>query len=124
MSSNTAQSKTALGLVRSGVALQLAGLLWGIVVHLTRYPGLGLTAHIQFMAEGAMVLLVGILLCQSSIIDISALECQIVFWGFAGVWVVMAANCANAYWGAKNIMPIVSSAMTSAEQFDLCGPGR
>jgi (hydroxyamino)benzene mutase len=109
------QSSTALSLVRSGVSLQLIGLIWGMIVQATPYPRLALTAHIQFMIEGVMILLVGILLSQTSLIEIGAIQSRIVYWGFAGVWVVMAAECANAFWGAKEILPIVSIVMICAE---------
>ena len=49
------QARTGLGLVRSGVSLQLAGLLWGFAVGLTPFPRLALTAHIQMMVEGEEV---------------------------------------------------------------------
>jgi hypothetical protein len=108
MSANTTQASTALSLVCSGVCLQLFGLIWGMVVGLTPYPRLALTAHIQFMAEGAMVLLIGLVLLQTSIISISARQCRIVYWGLAGVWVVTVAECVNSFWGTKEFLPIVS----------------
>jgi hypothetical protein len=79
-----------------------------MIVGLTPYPRLALTAHIQLMAEDAMVLLVGLVLLQTSIINIGVTQCRIVYWGLAGVWVTMIAECTNAFWGTKEILPIVS----------------
>jgi hypothetical protein len=107
-SSQSAQSTTAHSLIRSGLSLQLAGLLWGLAVQATPYPRLALTAHIQLMAEGAMVLLAGLVLLQTSVVQIGMLQCQLVYWGFAGVWVSMVAECVNAFWGTNHILPIVS----------------
>src|SRR5277367_4082255 len=98
MPTNTTQSSTAISLVRWGVTIQLAGLLWGTIVQMTPYPRLALTAHIQFMVEGAMILLAGILLNQTSLIEISAVQSRIVYWGLGGAWVVLIADCANAFW--------------------------
>jgi hypothetical protein len=119
----TAQSSTALSLVRQGVSLQFIGLIWGMIVQDTPYPRLALTAHIQFMAEGAMVLLAGILLHQTSLIEIGAIQSRIVYWGLTGCWVVIAFECVNAFWGTKGILPLVSFAPLYAElyAFVWCG---
>ncbi|OZJ01396.1 hypothetical protein BZG36_05642 [Bifiguratus adelaidae] len=109
MPTNTMQSTTALGLVRSGVCLQFLGLFWGIVVPLTPYPRIGLAAHIQFMGSGAMVLLAGILLHQPSIIELGSVQSRIVYWGFATVWFVIASECANAFWGANQMMAMAAA---------------
>ncbi|KAK9335246.1 hypothetical protein V1521DRAFT_440385 [Lipomyces starkeyi] len=47
-----AQAITALSLLRSGVSLQLFGLVWGLIIPVTPFPKLALTAHIQSMAQG------------------------------------------------------------------------
>ncbi len=104
----TSQSRTAQALIRSGLSLQLVGLCWGLVVQATPFPRLALTAHIQLMAEGAMVLLAGILLLQTSVIRLSDLQSKIVYWGLGSIWVTMAAECTNAFWGTNQILPIVS----------------
>lgn len=46
------QSTTALSLIRYGVGLQLAGLLWGPIFPMLPYPRMGLTVHIQCMSNG------------------------------------------------------------------------
>ncbi|KAK9329283.1 hypothetical protein V1520DRAFT_356088 [Lipomyces starkeyi] len=48
-----AQAITALSLLRSGVSLQLFGLVWGLIIPVTPFPKLALTAHIQSMAQAA-----------------------------------------------------------------------
>ncbi|KAK9482019.1 hypothetical protein V1527DRAFT_477712 [Lipomyces starkeyi] len=104
------QAATGLSLIRSGVSLQLFGLLWGMIVQLTPFPRLALTAHIQLMVEGAMVLGAGLLLRQPNLLKLSTLESRIVWWGMTSVWVVMLAECANAFWGTNQILPIAAAA--------------
>ena len=108
----TSQTRTGLSLIRSGLSLQLFGLCWGLGVQATPFPRLALTAHIQLMVEGAMVLLVGITLLQTSVIQLGALQSQIVYWGLGGIWVTMAAECANSFWGTHEILPIVSGCIS------------
>ncbi|KAJ8098146.1 hypothetical protein POJ06DRAFT_145827 [Lipomyces tetrasporus] len=107
---DSTQAATGLSLIRSGVSLQLFGLLWGMIVQLTPFPRLALTAHIQLMVEGAMVLGAGLLLRQPNLLKLSTLESRIVWWGMASIWVVMLAECTNAFWGANQILPIAAAA--------------
>jgi hydroxylaminobenzene mutase len=88
--------------------MQLVGLTWGFYVQHTPFPRLGLTAHIQPMAEGAMVLLAGVTLTQTSIIRVGETGAMVVKWGLGGVWVSMVAEMVNAWWGTKEVLPIVS----------------
>jgi len=80
-----------------------------MIVQDTPYPRLALTAHIQFMAVGAMVLLAGILLHQTSLIEIGAVQSRIVYWGLTGCWVVIGFECVNVFWGTKAILPLAVS---------------
>lgn len=86
----------------------LFGLCWGFIVPTTPYPRLGLTAHIQCMAEGSMILLAGILTDQTDHVTLSEAQAQVVLWGMATVWPVMLTEVANAWWGTKGLLPIVS----------------
>jgi hypothetical protein len=105
------QFTTAHSVIRSGLSLQLFGLCWGFAVQATPYPRLALTAHINLMAGGAMVLLAGIVLLHPSVIQLSTLQSRIVYWGLGGLWLPMAAQCANAFWGTNQMLPIVSIAV-------------
>ncbi|KAK9353662.1 hypothetical protein V1505DRAFT_376824 [Lipomyces doorenjongii] len=104
------QAITALSLLRSGVSLQLFGLVWGLIIPLTPFPKLALTAHIQSMAQGAMVLGAGVLLRQPHLLNLSALELRIVWWGFGLAWAAIAVQCFNAFWGTNQILPIAAAA--------------
>jgi hypothetical protein len=102
------QFTTATSLVRSGLSLQLFGLIWGILIASTPFPRLALSAHLSFMTQGAMVVVAGLLLLQPSIIRLGELRCQIVYWGLGGLWVSLLADCANAFWGTKELASLVS----------------
>jgi (hydroxyamino)benzene mutase len=105
---STPQHRTAHSLITSGLSMQLLGLTWGFLVKHTPFPRLGLTAHIQLMAEGAMVLLAGVTLTQTSIVRVGERGALVVKWGLGGVWVSMVAEMVNAWWGTKEVLPIVS----------------
>ncbi|KAK9358380.1 hypothetical protein V1504DRAFT_461324 [Lipomyces starkeyi] len=107
---DSTQTATGLSLIRSGVSLQLFGLLWGAIVPLTPFPRLALTGHIQSMVEGTMILGVGLLLRQPNLLKLSSLESSIVWSGMASVWLVILAECANAFWGTNQILPIAAAA--------------
>ena len=89
--------------------MQFAGLLWGVAAPKTPYPPIAISAHVLFMTSAAMVLLTGFLLKQPLVIELGAIESRIVYWGFAGLWVILASECLNSFWGANQIMVMVSS---------------
>lgn len=90
-----------------GLALVLAGLLWGFGPPLTPYPRLAVGAHIQFEMNGLLFAVLGILLLQ--------LPHRV---GGKAVWVMVASawltwlmalsEVANAWWGASQILPIAA----------------
>jgi len=47
-----------------GLALVLAGLVWGFVVPQTPHPRLGLGAHIQFVINGVLMIVMATLLLK------------------------------------------------------------
>ncbi|KAK9364816.1 hypothetical protein V1509DRAFT_471017 [Lipomyces kononenkoae] len=103
------QLVTALSLLRSGISMQLFGLLWGFIVALTPFPKLALTAHIQSMAQGSMILGVGLLLRQPNLLNLSRLELTMIWWGFGLAWPVVIVQCFNAFWGTNKLLPIAAA---------------
>ena len=51
--------KLAKQILVLGMALVLAGLVWGLVVPHTPYPRLALTAHVQFETNGMLIIILG-----------------------------------------------------------------
>lgn len=116
-SSSGARSRVPLHLLRHGCALIAFGLLFGFVVPYTPYPRLGLTAHIQFCAEGTMVLAAALLL-QSDPFGGGALLADrlgprqrlAVYAGLSMVWVTLLSEALNAWWGTQWVLKMAHEA--------------
>lgn len=90
-----------------GLALILAGLLWGFAPPMTPFPRLALGAHIQFETNGLLFIAVGILLL--------ALPNRV---GRKALWVMVASawltwlmalsEVANSWWGTNQMLPIAA----------------
>jgi len=90
-----------------GLAMILAGLLWGLVVPATPFPRLALTAHIEFEVNGLLFIgLAAVLLTVRHNAGPNTLR------ALAGAvwltWSMLAAEVANAWWGTKGILPIAA----------------
>ncbi|KIM22459.1 hypothetical protein M408DRAFT_322951 [Serendipita vermifera MAFF 305830] len=59
------------------------------------------------MTNGALLTVVGLVLCQTDLLTLSPLQSSIVTWGLNTAWVSIASECANAYWGTANTLPII-----------------
>lgn len=121
-----ARSNLPLYLLRHGSGLVGFGLLFGFAVPFTRYPRLGLTAHIQFAVEGTMVLASGLLLQSDPFASRTPSEGgsrpipladrlgwwprRVIYWGMAGIWVTLLSEAANAWWGTQWVLPIAHRA--------------
>ncbi len=103
----TFETRTAHSLYLTGAALMVFGLCWGFCVPHTPFPKLALTAHIQCMVEGMMILLSGMLVEKTDLIKLSERQATIVWAGMVGAWPVLLTECANAWWGTSGILPIV-----------------
>jgi hydroxylaminobenzene mutase len=68
----------------------LVGLIWGIVIPVTPFPRLALTAHIQLtIAKGSV-------------------SARILIAGPRLTWLVMFSEIANAWWGTIKMLPIAA----------------
>lgn len=90
-----------------GLALILAGLVWGIFVPLTPYPRLALSAHLQFETNGMLLVLMGILLLKlpHSVGRKSVWVMVVSAWL---IWLMALSEVANAWWGANQILPLAA----------------
>lgn len=102
------QTRIAHSLYLIGASLMAFGLCWGFYVPHTPFPKLALTAHIQCMVEGMMILLSGMLVERTELVMLSEMQAKIVWAGMIGAWPVLMTECANAWWGTNGILPIVS----------------
>lgn len=55
-----------------------------------------------------MVLLAGFLTEKTELIALSRGQCWTVWAGMVAVWPTLLSECANAWWGTKDLLPIVS----------------
>jgi hydroxylaminobenzene mutase len=90
-----------------GLALVMAGLVWGFGVPLAPYPRLALTAHIQFMSNGVLIIVMaGLLLTLPHRVGPRAVGVML-----AAAWLTWAmalSEVANAWWGTNQMLPIAA----------------
>jgi len=91
-----------------GMVLVLVGLLWGFAVPATPHPRLALGAHIQFVTNGMLFVVLALALLT--------LPHRV---GLKSIWVMVAAawltwgmamsEVANSWWGTMKTLPIAAS---------------
>ncbi|MDB5289881.1 MAG: hypothetical protein JWL69_1122 [Phycisphaerales bacterium] len=90
-----------------GLALILAGLLFGFAPPMTPYPRLALVAHIQFEVNGMLLLLLALLLLKlpHNVGTKSIWVIVITAWL---IWPMVLSQVANAWWGTNQMLPIAA----------------
>ena len=90
-----------------GLLLVMIGLLWGFAVPLTPYPRLALGAHIQFVTNGLLILVMAILLLKFShhVGPKSGVMMLLAAWL---TWPMALSEAANAWWGTNQMLPIAA----------------
>lgn len=91
-----------------GMALVLVGLVWGLVVPHTPHPRLALGAHIQFVTNGMLLIVLAVLLLKlpNRIGPKSVWVMVLAAWL---TWPMALSEAANAWWGTTQMLPIVAS---------------
>ncbi|MBX9652244.1 hypothetical protein K2Y11_01355 [bacterium] len=101
-------SKGARQILLHGLALVLAGLIWGFLVPATPYPRLALVAHIQFEVNGLLYIVVSVLLLalphQVGPKSIKAM--LVAVWL---TWLMVLSEIGNSWWGTIQTLPIAAS---------------
>jgi len=91
-----------------GLMLVMMGLVWGFGVPLTPYPRLALTAHIQFMSNGVLIIVMaGLLLTLPHRVGQRGVAVML-----AAAWLTWAmalSEVANAWWGTNQMLPIAAA---------------
>ena len=93
--------------LRQGAVYMLVGLVWGMVIPASPFPRLALGAHIQLTAHGVMFLVAGLVILRLSIVT-GSVSAKILVAGPWLTWPVMLTEMANAWWGARNTLPIAA----------------
>jgi (hydroxyamino)benzene mutase len=83
-------------------------LLWGFVVPLTPHPRLALGAHIQFVTNGLLILVMAAVLLElpHNVGPKSVGMMLVAAWL---IWPMALSEAANAWWGATQMLPIAAS---------------
>jgi hydroxylaminobenzene mutase len=91
-----------------GLMFVLAGLVWGLVVPLTPYPRLALTAHIQLVSNGMLFIILAILLLalphRVGVKSLCVMSVSVWL-----TWAMALSEVANAWWGTNQMLPIAAS---------------
>jgi len=91
-----------------GLVFVLAGLVWGLVVPLTPYPRLALTAHIQFVSNGMLFLVLAMLLLTLPH-RVGVKSLWVMLLSVWLTWAMALSEVANAWWGTNQMLPIAAS---------------
>ena len=87
-----------------GLALILAGLVFGFAPALTPYPRLALGAHIQFVTNGMLFVVLAIVLLKvPHRAGTGSVRVMLV-----SAWLMALSEAANAWWGANQMLPIAA----------------
>lgn len=120
----TAQS-LPLTLMRSGASMIAAGIFVGFLIPLTKYPRLGVAAHIHFLMESMMVSSAGLLLhiaplqahkgarCVAD--TLSSWQVKLIYLAFALSWPLLVAEVFNGWWGTRQTLPTAANAANVRE---------
>jgi hydroxylaminobenzene mutase len=90
-----------------GLLLVMAGLLWGFEVPHTPHPRLALVAHVQFVSNGLLVIVMAVLLLKlpHRVGPKSAAVMLLATWL---IWPMALSEAANAWWGTTQMLPIAA----------------
>lgn len=90
-----------------GLWLVMVGLLWGFVVPHTPHPRLALVAHIQFVTNGILIIvLAGLLLKLPN--NVGAKSATVMLVATWLIWPMALSEAANAWWGTTQMLPIAA----------------
>jgi hypothetical protein len=90
-----------------GLLLVLVGLVWGLVVPHTPYPRLALGAHVQFIINGMLlIVLATLLLALPHLVGAKSVVAMIVSAWL--IWAMALSEVANAWWGTSKMLPIAA----------------
>ena len=91
----------------NGLALVLAGLVWGIFVPSTPFPRLALGAHVQFVENGMLLIVLAALLLTlpHNVGHKSIVVMVTTAWL---TWAMALSEVANAWWGTRLTLPIAA----------------
>jgi len=94
-------------LLMHGMVLVLVGLVWGLVVPGTPYPRLALGAHIQFVSNGMLFIVLAIsLLALPNRVGLKSIWVMVLAAWLT--WTMALSELANAWWGTLQPLSIAA----------------
>jgi hydroxylaminobenzene mutase len=91
-----------------GLALVLFGLVWGLVIPGTPHPRLALGAHIQFVTNGMLfIVLATALLALPHSVGLRSVWVMVVAAWLT--WAMAMSEVSNSWWGTLQTLPIAAS---------------
>lgn len=90
-----------------GLALILAGLIFGFAPPLAPFPRLALGAHIQFVTNGMLFVILGlVVIALPHCVGPKSVRVMTVSAWLT--WLMALSEAANAWWGANQMLPIAA----------------
>ncbi len=90
-----------------GLTLILAGLVFGFAPPLAPYPRLALGAHIQFVTNGMLIVVLAIVVLKvPSRAGTKSVRVMLISAWLT--WLMALSEAANAWWGANQMLPIAA----------------
>ena len=91
-----------------GMVLVLVGLVWGLFVPGTPYPRLALGAHVQFVTNGMLfIVLATALLALPHSVGLKSIWVMVVAAWLT--WTMAISEVANSWWGTNQMLSIAAS---------------
>jgi (hydroxyamino)benzene mutase len=90
-----------------GMMLVMVGLIWGFVVPHTLYPRLALGAHIQFLTNGILIIIIAVLLRMLPH-QVGPKSSGVMLLAAWLTWPMVLSEVANAWWGTTQMLPIAA----------------
>lgn len=91
-----------------GLVLVLVGLVWGFAVSQTPYPRLALGAHIQFVTNGILFVVLAVLLLALPH-GVGPKSIWMMVLSAWLTWLMALSEVANAWWGTTQTLPIAAA---------------
>jgi len=86
----------------------MVGLLWGFVVPHTPFPRLALGAHIQFVTNGLLIVVMGVMLLKISH-NVGLRSAKVMLLAAWLTWPMALSEAANSWWGTIQMLPIAAN---------------
>jgi len=90
-----------------GLVFVLVGLAWGLVVPATPHPRLALGAHIQFVTNGMLFIVMATALLALPH-GVGARSIRVMLAAVWLTWGMALSEAANSWWGASQTLPIAA----------------